>query len=379
MRSVRTWFRRMVVETGFLDDYPHFAPVLATVDAVEDETCLMAVSPGPAGRVRLHVNTAAFDLEPAGFRPVLQHELHHVIAGHLSEAFHRVPEPVIMQIAKEITANENIVEPLPGNPAVWQDYARYGIRAGQSTWRRYELLVEARDDGRFEPPPTVTVRCCEGREGDGDLPPLPESLRRRLERARARGRDPAELQLSPEVAQPVIGWARELHRFARSRVERRQTLRRPSRRDPQCRRIGEVPGWCRLPARPRLLVALDTSGSMAADLFPRIAGELQAMARSAELVIVECDRRIHREYAFRGALETVVGRGGTDLRPVFAPDVLARHRADGVVYFTDGNGPFPEAAPRIRTLWVLTGESPFACPWGARVRMDPVAAADAGA
>ncbi len=104
-------------------------------------------------------------------------------------------------------------------------------------------------------------------------------------------------------------------------------------------------------------------------LYPRIAGELRAIARRADLVVVECDKKIHREYAFTGELRSVQGRGGTDLRPVFESAVLARHRVDGVVYFTDGQGEFPSQAPLTKTLWVLSGERPFACPWGARVNM----------
>lgn len=372
MRSIQGWFQRTVFATGFLDAYPHFAPVLAQVDAIEDATCLMAVSPGPADRVRLHINTTAFDERPEAFRPVLQHELHHIIAGHIDDTYHNVPEPVIMQIAKEITANENIVEPLPGNPARWQDYAQYDIKAGQTTWRRYELLVKAHEEGRYEPPPMITVRCCQPGDNDddnGSHAHLPEPVRRALQRAGAFDH-PSELRVGPAAPLPAIDWVRELHRFSQSRVERRQTLRRPSRRDPLCRRIGEIPGWTRLPARSRLLVAIDTSGSMPEELYPRIAGELRAIARRADLVIAECDKRIHREYTFTGELRSVQGRGGTDFRPVFDPAVLARHRVDGVVYFTDGRGEFPDQAPITKTLWVLSGKRPFACPWGARVYMD---------
>ena len=45
--------------------------------------------------------------------------------------------------------------------------------------------------------------------------------------------------------------------------------------------------------------------------------------------------------------------------------------ADGVVYFTDGQGPFPAQPPAVPTLWVLSKEEPFACPWGARAYILP--------
>ena len=63
------------------------------------------------------------------------------------------------------------------------------------------------------------------------------------------------------------------------------------------------------------------------------------------------------------------GRGGTNLCKVFAPECLDRHRPDGIVYFTDGRGPYPDRNPGVRTLWVLTTGWGFPCSWGARVHM----------
>ena len=39
---------------------------------------------------------------------------------------------------------------------------------------------------------------------------------------------------------------------------------------------------------------------------------------------------------------------------------------DGIIYFTDGMGPYPEEDPGVRTLWVLTKPRGFGCPWGHR-------------
>jgi predicted metal-dependent peptidase len=378
---VQDWFHAMVRDTAFLDRYPYFAPNLAAVDAVEDDSCLMAVSAGPAGRVRLHVNTAWFSRPErhAEFRGVLQHELHHVIAGHLDPVFYQVPAPAIMQVAKEITANENIAEPLPGRPQRWQNYEQLGVRPGQTTMQRYEVLLRAHTEGKWKGPESVRVRCCkteadaEAEQSDLDLElddlftdhPLQGLLP-------GAGQAPGNqsMAVGAPAGHPSVDWARALQRVARRACERQQSLRRPSRRDPDCRRIGEVPGWGRRPGRSRLLVAIDTSSSMDASLFPRIAAELVGIARTANLWIVECDSTIQREYAFDGSLRVVHGRGGTDLRPVFARDVLGRLAPDAVVYFTDGEGAYPSVDPGVRTLWVLNGKKPFHCGFGQRVHMD---------
>jgi predicted metal-dependent peptidase len=148
------------------------------------------------------------------------------------------------------------------------------------------------------------------------------------------------------------------------------TYARPNRRFPN--RVGEVPGrryTLRSLAKPRIVVAIDTSHSMERSELSEVARQLRVLAEHASVTVVECDSAIARVYAFDGALSTVKGRGGTDLRPVFAPEFLSAQRVDGVVYFTDGEGEAPSTPPPVPVLWVLTKHGDFRCPWGARTVM----------
>jgi predicted metal-dependent peptidase len=145
------------------------------------------------------------------------------------------------------------------------------------------------------------------------------------------------------------------------------TWSRPSRRFPT--RIFEVPGrsWApRHADNPRLLVAIDTSLSMSRRELEEIARQLVVLGERAHVIIAECDAAVARVYPFAGKIENVVGRGGTDLRPVFDPSILGAHDVDGVVYFTDGDGPFSKEPAPVPTLWVLTKPRAFGCPWGER-------------
>ena len=108
---------------------------------------------------------------------------------------------------------------------------------------------------------------------------------------------------------------------------------------------------------------------MSTDELNEIAGELRQLGRLARFTVVECDTMIHRVYPFAGAFADAAGRGGTDLRPVFEREFLEEHRPDGVVYFTDGEGPYDKEPPGIPTLWVLTKDWPFRCPWGQQTLM----------
>ena len=100
-----------------------------------------------------------------------------------------------------------------------------------------------------------------------------------------------------------------------------------------------------------------------------IARELRELRGLATFTVVECDTVIHRVYPFEGSFREAAGRGGTDLRPPFQPDFQTEHRPDGVIYFTDGDGPFHPEAPKVPVLWVLTKPAAFRCPWGQKAAM----------
>lgn len=395
--DLRAWLHGFVHESGFLARYPYYAHVVARLVPVADPSVpLMGVSLHGA-RYYLHVNVDAILREPQYLRGLLLHEVHHVVLGHLAHPKYFVSpdgEPIardLMQIAQETSANEHVAEPLP-SPIVWQHFERFGLRAGQSTLERYERLRSARAEGaaislardtKFvdphdwrdrESPPTGGVR--ETREviveaeekGREDAERAPERARR------IAGRTPDELLLelgsSEDAPEVYVDWRDALRTFVAHARTPVHTWSRPSRRFPQ--RIGAVPGRTyrlRPALRPTILVAIDTSLSMSEGELAEIARQLRPMSELARIVVAECDATVARTYPFRGAIDRVKGRGGTDLRPVFEPALLQRWQVDGVVYFTDGQGPHPEHAPAMPVLWMLTKPGDFACPWGMRARL----------
>jgi predicted metal-dependent peptidase len=176
-----------------------------------------------------------------------------------------------------------------------------------------------------------------------------------------------ELSAVDEPPRRPMDWRTALQMFVAHVRAPLHTWARPSRRFPD--KVGEVPGRAWTPgahARPTLLVAIDTSGSMSKEELSEIARHLRLVQAHARMIIVECDVSVRRVYPFAGQLACVFGRGGTDLRPVFSPELLGEHRPDGVVYFTDGGGPYPVKVAPVKTLWVLTSDGPFGCPWGSR-------------
>jgi predicted metal-dependent peptidase len=399
------WLRGFVADPGFLARYPYYAAVLAGLSPVADPSIeTMAVS-YDQGRFYLHVNVEYFLRAPQEVSGILLHEVHHVVLGHLVHPkFFGVDHPALMEIAQEVSANEHVAEPLP-DPITVEDYRAIGMRPGQSTLERYELLVASKDVepkiaiGRSGPGVRQEPHFVDGhlwRSALGRSAPPPgglENARQLLERALATGADDAAkhgtrrpllagkepghlveqlfgTHLAPES---FLDWRSALRIFvARARAPV-HSWARPSRRFPA--RIGQVPGriWRPRPSlRPKLIVAIDTSLSMTERELAEIARQLVPIAEQARLTVVECDVEITSVRAFDGRLPRMTqakGRGGTDLRPVFDGAFLAGHGAEGIVFFTDGEGPWPARPPVIPTLWILTKPQRFECPWGERARL----------
>ncbi len=403
--AMRAGLLELIEQPVFVDRYPFYAAVLAQMHPVDDATVdVMAVSGHQEG-LRLHVNSEYFASHPEHVHGVLLHEVHHVVLGHLSEPKFRDPAyPDLMRLAMEMSANEHIKEPLPDNIVTWKDFARHGVRAGQSTMERYNRLAERRNEGALVHLPLrlcgvgVVLGSCIPKEIFDDVPGTDQDGRERRRRAkpeivgrvlreaarttmrsqrRVFGTVAGELiEKLTRVSEPPrvwIDWRDALRNLVDQVRAPRHSYQRPSRRFPE--RVGELPGRKWLPDeldRPRLLVAVDTSGSMITDELEEVGRQLRALGNLARITVAECDVEIQRVYRFEGKLESVTGRGGTDLRPVFEADFLAKHRPSAVVYFTDGYGPYPDHNPGVRTLWVLThmathGAGPFGCSWGEQV------------
>jgi len=390
---------------AFLERYPYYAAVLGRLEPVADPSIARMAVSLHEGRFYLHVNVDSFLAEPQYLRGILLHEVHHIVLGHLGHPKFADPaEPELMDLALEMSANEYIEDPLP-NPIVWRAYSAVGIRAGQSTLERYEKLVFALRGGAFKAKPVPGLgqdRADDHRWLRGGRPPpgAVEQTRQLIQKAAEDASeslledgDPSRYLLAGKTpgwlleelvgvtgpAESFLDWKTALRMFvARARAPV-HTYARPNRRFPHL--VGVVPGRTYSPrvlTKPALLVAIDTSLSMTRAELSEVARQLVNLSEHARITVAECDVEIARVYAFDGAIAEVAGRGGTDLRPVFAAEFLGTRKVDGVIYFTDGEGPYPELAPRVPVLWVLTKPGAFGCPWGERARLTRSAGARRG-
>ncbi|MCH2021353.1 MAG: VWA-like domain-containing protein [Saprospiraceae bacterium] len=170
------------------------------------------------------------------------------------------------------------------------------------------------------------------------------------------GKLPAGLQqyinLLIDTLKPNINWRRILRIFtaSSSRTRLKNTIRRPSKR------YGTNPG-IKIQCKQKILVAIDTSGSVNDDELREFFGELYFIwKQGAEIFVVECDTVIHNKYKYKGKPpELISGRGGTDFN---APIRFSNEEyfPDAMVYFTDGYAPAPTVTSRKPILWMLTSQ-----------------------
>ena len=162
----------------------------------------------------------------------------------------------------------------------------------------------------------------------------------------------SELDLILAERHPKLDWKRVVRIFCASsaRTKIRHTIKRVSKR------YGTRPG-IKVQRLQRLLVAIDTSGSIDQEMVDAFFTEIHAAWRTgASIHVVECDAEIQRDYPYVGcAPKDIAGGGGTDFEPVFHW-MKDQRPFDGMLYLTDGFGQAPTTRPRCKLLWVITGE-----------------------
>lgn len=392
-RALDAAIERLILRRPF-----HWA-VLAMARLVEERALpTMAVGFSKQGELHLfYAPSFVLSIRPDELEAVLEHEVHHILFGHLAAAPDTPVVPVASEdeegnprepteqqrrdqrawvIACEVTANEFVSMPLPGSPVVLD---RFGLPPGESTLVRYGKLRQ-RDD----------------------LPQITDSdLRHRILAARpAHSQDWSDETRSAEglaaacarwsislvgdeIDRATLGmlagssfggfaeqfqpeglgelpWNELLRHLARGLPRRVETRRFPSKRAPE--RIGVVPGRRSVREKRVVMAVVDTSGSMSSQEMSLISSEIAGLQKlGLRVALVQCDAVIHEARWLEPGQQftRALGRGGTDLRPPFAPAMVRRFSPSLIVYFTDGYGPAPAAPPPgVEVLWVLTGQGP---------------------
>jgi predicted metal-dependent peptidase len=344
------------------------------------EVDTLAVGMGTTGTFTLYVNADFWQhtlTSPAHRRGVLKHEMLHLIFRHL---YIREPglDPMLLNVALDLVVNQFVRRSdLPDDSIFLETFADLHLERDQTWFYYYSSIEQIRrgtggGQGRqTDADPLQNIKADQhglerhqpwravANRSELEQAVLDTHLDSLLRTAHQRTGAAAWGQLPSSVQEAIqarwsgqtskVAWRQVLRMFAASvRSNRlRTTLRRPSKR------YGTTPGL-RVQRQQRLLVAVDTSGSVGQPEFQLIFSELYHLWRTGvQIEVIECDTAVQRRYAYKGSTPPYVqGRGGTDFTE---PMRLANNeRPDALIYCTDGFAGPPKATPLVPVLWLIT-------------------------
>lgn len=194
--------------------------------------------------------------------------------------------------------------------------------------------------------------------------------------ARAAGQLSAGLEQFVEVVtRPKVDWKSLLRRFVQAHAKADYTWSTPrSRYLP----LGIYMPELRSEQMPKIVVAVDTSGSISTAALSQFLREIQCIiqdVRPETTYVVWADAAVQGvdELDPSGPIPELKpkGRGGTDFRPAFEwVQKTLDDEVACVVYLTDMYGPAPQVPPLYPTMWVVTGTWRGDVPFGEQVRLE---------
>jgi predicted metal-dependent peptidase len=308
---------------------------------------------------------------------VLCHEVNHVIMGHCEHKGTPEENRKARIIAEEVSVNEWVAGPLPGQPILLADYP--SLPSNEDTETRYTRLLsilpperEAIDDHSLwdniqssgilaseEIRTTIAQAWAKLTPDQKKKIKLPDNALQILQKAV----QSSASSLSSGTAR--VPWRQVLRRYVGRFLSYRPVYNRPNRRFPDL--VGINPARGRKSSSLHVVAVLDTSGSITDRILGDFVAELRIISKKNKVTVVEADDEVRAVYRFTGTITSVSGRGGTDFRPAF--EVAAPMKPDLLVYFTDGAGKAPITPPKFPVIWLLVDGGQHPCNWGRAVRI----------
>ncbi|MDP2684763.1 MAG: VWA-like domain-containing protein, partial [bacterium] len=198
-----------------------------------------------------------------------------------------------------------------------------------------------------------------------------DRITRAADIAKKQGKLPGGFEsLIDDLLQPKLPWKNLLSRFIQSTIYDDYRIMPPHR--------NHVYRGIYLPSEfgeaLEIAVALDTSGSISDEELTIFISEVLGICKitnNFKIHYYAADARV-AEKRIIGTYDTIPnkfpGRGGTDFRPVFDDIEENNINPSVLVYFTDGEGPFPRSAPNYPVIWLMTTD--VQPPFGTIIKYD---------
>jgi predicted metal-dependent peptidase len=187
-----------------------------------------------------------------------------------------------------------------------------------------------------------------------------EEMRERMEqifqKLKRQGNVPKDMEfVVPEYFSHKIDWREFLYGYIATHAKTSYTFTPPNMKF--LYRGIYLPSMCS--DLLRVIVAIDTSGSVDEELLSTFLGEVSSMMQqypNYEIDLITADAKVQSFKTFlpgEPLAYEISGGGGTDFRPVF--EYIDRHidYPTLLIYFTDGEGTYPKEEVSYDVLWVM--------------------------
>jgi predicted metal-dependent peptidase len=116
----------------------------------------------------------------------------------------------------------------------------------------------------------------------------------------------------------------------------------------------------------------DTSGSIDADLAGQFFAEIDILAKSAKITVIQCDAEVQDVREWKNGYKCEIhGRGGTLYQP--ALDAASKLDIDGLIYFGDMECFDKDLKkPKYPILWAKTKGAKKPADWGSETEVEVV-------
>lgn len=285
-------------------------------------------------------------------RAVLKHEALHVLLHHISRNQYFNYNMKGYNYAADMAINCHI-EGLPEGALYPKNFQLPDNESSEWYYEKLKKEEEENGEGALEGKGELVDDHEMWGECDDDI--IKEKVRNIAEQAIKEQEKKGWGDISGNLAQqiiaankPVVNWKREVRYFINQIIMmgRKSTRMRPNRR------FGYKDPGSKRDYTSKILVAIDTSGSVSDQELEYFLQELNGMISHVKVDLLQFDHEIKSDpKPFEKKVKRlgIVGRGGTNVDPVLR--MADEKHYDGLIVMTDGGFGIGVPKPKCRVMW----------------------------
>jgi len=330
-------------------EHPYFGSIASALEISQSDDIEAFVSDGNSFRYN-NEYLKTLTLEEIEF--TLANSAMHYALSHKSRINQR--EDWLWQLATDYSINSMLVKNNMFAPDKINLDSRFDTLYAEEI---YAILESEIDEKEYKEQQEKFLQTKKEQVNKSELESIDKEFLNQInKKMKEQGELPKDLKrLFPELYLDSIDWKSELHRYLNTHAKEDYQFFPPNKK--------YIHQGFALPTLKsellKVVVAIDTSGSIDSDLLAIFFAHFQSIMESFnsyEIDLIECDAKIqdHRVYYPGDLIEyKATGGGGTDFRVLF--EYVEENIPDCkiLIYFTDGYGTFPQLEPLYDTLWVM--------------------------